>query len=320
MRRSVFVGVAALGLVLGCNKGADKPADKAGDKPAAPPAAKPGEKPEAKPVTKGPEATPPAGEKTPPPTGEKKDLGKDELAELQKDTASWGTLLPSPDEVLQAIDAVATDMGKKPDWAAYVKTPGALKADAPREVVALAAGARVTDFFLLIHAKNNKDAKPITEQLIACAEKLGVGDAVRERAKGLVSALDAGKWEQVRLEMDGIYAAIRTQLVDGLADAETALLVGVGAWAESIYVASAYLKGNYSDKTSELLRQWGVARYFAERLKKLPGKMGQSQAVLDIAKEMDALKGLMKVPQDKGVPAEDVQKIQDSAGRIKALL
>lgn len=274
--------------------GADKPA---ADKPAAdkPPADKPGDdeaqdKPD---PDRDKEEAKQGSEKEPEP------LDPAILAEASKADDTMSSLLPSPGQVLSALSLLG---GGDTNWAALVGDARVTAAD-DRATTALRVGVGTTDFFVFVHAKDAAKAKSLGEQLLTAGEKLGVGGATKDKGPALMAALDKGDWHGVTATMDEIYAGIRAHLAEEMADEDTALLVGAGAWLEGIRIATAHLKDNYDDTAANLLRQHFVASYLSKRLEPLAAK---SEAVKTVSGQLGELAKAMEVERDAGVPKDKV--------------
>lgn len=324
--RTVVAVVAALALcfVHGCkgSSGGDGGKEKGKAAPASeqePPAS-----------TTGESGTPTEGAPTEPssttgddgdrlPTLEKTEpLSEEEIAALRAGEATFGLILPSPGEILRAIDNFTKDSPNKPAWAGYVTvSEGERLPD--RAAVAMAAGRDVTAFFLLVHAKDSSKAKPLADNLVTYAEKLGVADAVSAHGEALTAAVEAGKWAEVLDKMDSIYSGIRTKLIEGQADEATALLVAVGAWSEALHVGAGYVKDNYTAETAGLLAQKFIAEYFREEVGKLltSPRFKDSAAVQRSVKNLAALTTLMHVGRGKALPVESVTALWEATGRIR---
>lgn len=220
---------------------------------------------------------------------------------------SWGAVLPSPAEVL----AMITNVGGKTPPAVWSAVVGDAKLDltGDRVLTALRTGAAVTDFFLLALAKDAAKAKPLGDQLLKAAEQLGVGDAVKEQGPALSKALADGKWDKVGDAMNEVYNGIRQQLKTGMADEDTAVLVGAGAWLEGIRLLSTHLKAHYDKDLASGLRQHFVAGYLELRLGKLAGAAAKAPAAVAIAKAMGELKTLMETGRDEVADPAKVEKI-----------
>jgi hypothetical protein len=251
------------------------------------------------------------------PPAEKAPFSEAEIAALQEDQDEWGTLLPTPGEVLRAVEHFGESAGQAPAWGSYLLESAG---DPPtsRAAVAIAAGAGVTNFILLVHAKEGEKAGPLSQTLTSYAEMLGVGGAVSDHAGPLSEAVSAGNWESVHSIMDEVYGGIRAKLVDETADEDTATLVALGAWLEGVRVVAAYLGEHYSEDAAGVLRQGFVATHFKERLAGIQGELGTSAPVTTATAQLVTLAALMNVEREQPVSADNVKGILDAAQAVRA--
>ncbi len=301
------IQLAALAIVIGAT-GCKKPAE-------APPA----EAPPAEAVAAPEAATATAAAAPKAARTEFKALDPAEIAALKTKAAGWQQLLPTPGEVFDAMAAMNKEAGGTVQWAALV-TDRTIAADADRAAVAVAVGRSIADFLVLVHAQQAERAAPLAEQLLAAADRLGVGEQAREKGAALVPALQKSDWASTGAAVASIFEAMRAELTGKRADEQTALLIAVGVWLEGIRVVATHLGTTPNEATSGLLHQGHLAQFFAARLEGLQGPLAASPAVASLKAPLVAIGKAMAGSHSDPLTAEAVASIGSAATEALAKL
>jgi hypothetical protein len=327
--RFLVPGLLAVGLlaILGPSTGCQK------EQPAPPPAQPQATAPApAEPAAPGEPAAPTPAEPAAPgepaaPTpaepaaaeGARTDFGPltpEDIEKLKAARADWITILPTPDEALSALAKVAGAAGAA-SWTAYVDPSAPRRTSDDRATTAVLAGITVADFFLGVHAKDQAIAKKATDDLLAYADRLGVGEVARTSGTDLSNAIESGDWAKVRTLVDQVYADIRATLTGEKADAasgaapdkETATLVALGAWLEGLRILSSHVAQNYDARAAGLLRQGSLAGYFQEQTAALSGPLAASPVAQKLPPLLGELKTLLDTPVGQPLDAAGVAKV-----------
>lgn len=254
-------------------------------------------------------------------------LSPEDIEKLEAAKENWITVLPTPDEAFSAIAKLSGAAGGL-DWAKYVDASAARRTSDDRATTAVLAGITVADFFLGVHAKDQAIAKKATDDLMAYADRLGVGEAARASGAELSGAIESGDWATVRRLVDQVYSDIRATLTGEKGDAaggaapdkETATLVALGAWLEGLRIMSGHLEQNYDAKAAGLLRQSVLAGYFQEQTAALPGPLAASPVAQKLPPLLGALKALLDTPVGEPLDLEKVKQVSALAVQARDAL
>lgn len=238
-------------------------------------------------------------------------LTKAEIAALQADSANWKTFLPGPDDVLAALDGLDEQAGAPLRLVKQIEPLGT-DAASSKSALALAAGVRVTDFFVYVHAKDARRAQGVAQDLLSLAERLGAARDTQTSGKKVLSALDARDWARVKANMQEVYSGIRTTLEADAEQAELADFVALGAWLESVHLITGQLEADYAEGPARLLRQGFLAQFFAEKLG------GHTDPwVRELVAVTTKIQSAMDVQAGGAVPQAGVRTIHEATTRVR---
>lgn len=199
-------------------------------------------------------------------------------------------VVPVPREVFAALDSLG-----EVNWAGQVRHPE-YAAAANRSATALVFGVVIADGFVAVQAKDAEAARKLGPQVLDLADLLGVKDAVSRHAKAIVDGADAGRWEEVRLELDRTQATVR-QTMRELRDEQLAQFVSMGGWLRGTEAAGSVVQAQFSPARADLLHQPGLVGHFRRVVGKLDGEAAHLPVLLRMRRDLPQLEAVMERDQ-----------------------
>ncbi|MEM7656422.1 MAG: hypothetical protein AAF399_09870 [Bacteroidota bacterium] len=235
-----------------------------------------------------------------------KDTG---VSEADKQQAMSNYLVPSPGEILSALDKL--DRVSWNELASYNQN-GSYDNKYARS---LNLGVRVADSFVAINAEDAENFGYMSSLVFELGEDLGIKRVLTEKREDLNELARRGAWSDMRAELDNIQGEIQGQ-IEAIGEEDLVVLAGIGGWLEGLRVVSAHLKDNYSEDHSELLNQGSLIQYYTDELGKLGSDASAHPLVKSISDGLGEIQAVIPVGETNKVAMEHVQTLNQVSTRI----
>lgn len=184
--------------------------------------------------------------------------------------------------------------------------------------LALNFGALVGDGFLVVQARDRARVAPLGRELLRRARALGVGPALLARGQHFEELAEAGRWDELRVELTGAQGDVEAGLA-GLRDEDLAMFVRLGGWLRGVECAGAATAERYSPARAAALARPAVVRQFVERLERLNPALREG-LVVELTAGLREILGVLDRPAAEPVSAADARRVYEAARRLNALV
>ena len=215
--------------------------------------------------------------------------------------------VPPPSDLIRVISKLQSG-GKKINLAPHV-TQMAVDEGKSKSKQAFAAGILVTQFFIYAEGKNKSEAARVAKTLGEAAKRLVPDkEKIAQKGEAIATSIDNSNWDKAMMGVDEVYAIFKEDLGGEGGTKEGKVLaqyIALGAWAESLYVLSAYMDKSYDEEVSKYMRQASLAKELSKQL--LQNDTGAFAKTVDQAvKGVDAQ---VSVGKNDPIPQNNVKKI-----------
>ena len=223
-------------------------------------------------------------------------------------------VVPLPSEIFKVLDKLG-----RPKWAEVLHPlNGVAKAPGEREQTALLLGTIIAEGFIAVEAQNGEEVKKIGNSVRSLAKAISVEKAVIKRANAIVEAADKQEWTQVRRELDGALADVKTAMGEVKSE-DLAQLVSLGGWLRGTDALAAVVQKDYTKDGAELLHQIALVKYFDKRLAALPQRM-QKEIVGKVRAGLVQIRALMGEDDSTDVSEKSVKEIGAIASELVKMI
>ncbi len=236
-----------------------------------------------------------------------------DVTKLPKETrVVEDVIVPVPSEIFGVLDKLG-----KPNWVA-VQRPLKKVAKPFGEPAqqALYLGTVIAEGFIAVEAGDAKEVKNIGNSVLSLSTELGVRKAVIARANAIINAADAGKWADVRRELDGALSEVKDALML-LKSADLAHLIALGGWIRGTEALCEVVARDYSRDGADLLHQPVLVEHFDSKLKNLKSRAKKHPLVPKAQKSLKEIRPLIGLADGAEISAKSVKEI---GGIVAALV
>jgi hypothetical protein len=224
-------------------------------------------------------------------------------------------IVPVPSEIFSVLDKLG-----KPNWPS-VQRPlkGVAKQFDNQPQNAFFLGTVIAEGFIAVESGDAADVKNIGNSVLNLAKALGVQKAVTKRANAIINAADAGKWDEVRSELDGALKEVKHALQE-LDSEDLAHLVALGGWVRGTEALCQVVEKNYSKDGADLLHQPLLLKHFLGKLQGLKARLKKHPLVGKALKALQSIQPLMDQGEGAEISPKSVKEIGSAAaGLVKEI-
>ena len=204
-------------------------------------------------------------------------------------------VVPLPSEIFQILDKLG-----KPNWTDVLR-PGKASPSSEPEQTALILGTIVAEGFIAVEAENASAVRDIGNSVRNLSKALGVEKAVVKHANAIIEAADKKDWAQVRKELDGVLADVKTAMIEMNSEARSQL-VSLGGWLRGTEALTQVVQRNYTKDGAGLLHQPVLVDHFNARINAMDKRMKTNPLVVK------AQQGLMEIRPLMGTGDADISE------------
>jgi hypothetical protein len=227
---------------------------------------------------------------------------EDALTEFEKAQFSQNIIVPSPADLFLALDKIGGVNWR--EAASYN-----LRFDYNNDYLrALNLGVRGAEGFIAIQAGDKTKLAEMIRTIIRLAEELGASETILNKRKKIEGLAQQEKWQELRMELDGVRDDVWKELTDK-GDTDIALLLSLGGWLDGLRATTKALKDSYNPGDSTLLFQPTLVEFFQTNFKQLGPKASDQSVVKKIGLQIPEIKELLNVGWDNPIPEENIKKL-----------
>ena len=231
------------------------------------------------------------------------------ISEADKQQAMSNYLVPSPGEILSALDKL-----DRVEWSqlASYNSSGSY---ANKYARSLNLGVRIADSFVAINAEDAENFGTMSGLVFDLGRELGISRVLTEKREDLEELASRGSWPEMRAELDNIQGEIKAE-VEALGEDDLMVLAGIGGWLEGLRVVSAHLKDNYSEDKSELLNQGHLIQYYTDEIAKLGSDANSNPVVKAVSEGLSQIQVVIPANEANKVALEHVRTLHQVSERL----
>ena len=173
---------------------------------------------------------------------------------------------------------------------------------------ALNLGIRGADGFVAIQAKNKKQFQEMIKIIVHIGEELGVSEVILAEGGKFERLVNENKWREILSELDQLRNTIENEMISQ-DDQDLAVLLSAGAWIEGLRAATEILSSSYSKKSSAIIYQPMLIKYFMKRFEGLASQAKANPVIQKISKKLPQIENLVNVGYKKSIPKENIVSI-----------
>lgn len=224
-------------------------------------------------------------------------------------------VVPVPSEIFGVLDKLG-----KPRWSEVLRPmKGVAKPFGDQPQVALYLGTVIAEGFVAVEAEDADQVKKIGRSVLNLSEALGVSKSVKKRANAIIDAGDRKEWREVRRELDGALAEVKSGMAE-LGSEQLSQMVSLGGWLRGTEALCEVVARDYSRDGADLLHQPVLLDYFDERLAGLKGRYRRNALVGRIRNSFKEIRPLIGHADGAEISAKSVKEVGAiTAGLVKAV-
>lgn len=181
-------------------------------------------------------------------------------------------------------------------------------------------GVRIADGVMAVQAKDAEMLGKAAADIEKLAAKLKVPEGDLARARKARSMANEGKWLDVFRELGFLQQDIMQKLEQNPKDPGSTLLM-VAGWVQGSRYTSQLIGDNYSDASSNILREPLLVEALIKKTADLPDAVKKAPSVAKIIAELPKMKKIVDVKIDQPIKKESVAELSKlSTGCVKAIL
>lgn len=173
-------------------------------------------------------------------------------------------------------------------------------------------GLRIADGIMAVQAKDAELLGKAASDIEKLALKLKVSDNDLARARRVRALANEGKWLEVYRELGFLQQDIMQKLEENPKDQRSSLLM-ISGWIQGSRYSSRLILANYSDATSNILREPLLVNALIKKSDALPEKAKQVPSVAIISKTLPALHKIVNVGIDAPIPKAQIETLDKLA-------
>jgi hypothetical protein len=224
------------------------------------------------------------------------------FSRLNAQPAESKVYVPSVNLVFKSLDSIAKNKVNWKSLATYSQTT----TYSNRHVIALNLGVRASDAFVAAQAKDDNNFIQMAVASAGLSSKMGV-EMDQNLSTKMIELVKQSKWEDVKKMLDEQQKTMRQRI--SRLDKDAATLVVVGGWLEGLQVTSKALAGNYSENSTNSLRNPKVLEYLIGELSTTSKSTQGNPVVKKIMAALPDVKTLVSVEKPAPIPLDNVKKI-----------
>jgi len=228
-----------------------------------------------------------------------------------------GVGMPSPYDKFIALDQVLTKTKVKWDDT-FRKVAVDIDPDAFTDkdvAVPMILGVRIADGVMAIKANNAELLNKCATDIEKLAKKMGVADSDLARARAVRTAANKGEWLKVFMELSFLQQDIMKK-IDQPEHATHGTLLIVCGWMQGARYTSTVVGENYSEETSNLLREPLLAKALKEKVESLPENMQSSPLVTKLRDVLPQIEKILTIPIKGSISKESVGELNRLATEV----
>ncbi|MCW1922508.1 hypothetical protein OKA05_08075 [Luteolibacter arcticus] len=181
-------------------------------------------------------------------------------------------------------------------------------------------GIRIADGVMAVQAKDAEMLGKAASDIEKLAAKLKVPDGDLARARKARSMANEGKWLDVFRELGFLQQDIMQKLEQNPKDPGSTLLM-VGGWLQGSRYTSRLIIDNYSDASSNILREPLLVDALMKKMADLPEAIKKAPSVAKIAADLPKMRKIVDVKIDQAIKKEAVEEVSSlSTSCVKTML
>ena len=233
----------------------------------------------------------------------------------QQSRAVGDVIVPVPSEIFGVLDKLG-----KPRWTEVLRRmKGVAKPFGEQPQQALYLGTVIAEGFVAVEAEDADQVKTIGRSVLSLSEALGISKSVKKRANAIIDAGDQKAWQQVRKELDGALAEVKSGMAE-LGSEQLSQLVSLGGWLRGTEALCEVVGRDYSRDGADLLHQPVLLDYFDERLSGLKGRYKKNSLISKLRTGLKEIRPLIGVADGAEISAKSVKDAGAiAAGLVKAI-
>jgi hypothetical protein len=169
-------------------------------------------------------------------------------------------------------------------------------------------GLRIADGIMAVQAKDAELLGKAASDIEKLAKKLEVSDGDLARARRVRSLANEGKWLDVYRELAFLQQDIMQKLEANPKDHRSTLLI-ISGWLQGGRYSSRLILANYSDASSNILREPMLVAALIKKSDALPATIKQLPSVAIVSKTLPELKKIVNVGIDAPIPKDQVESL-----------
>lgn len=175
--------------------------------------------------------------------------------------------------------------------------------------IPLLIGARMADGVMAVQAKDAALLKKVASDIEKLAEKIDLSKEDLSRSKRITQLAEANKWLLVIAELGFLQQDIMQKLEERNNDPRSTLVILAG-WYQGARYTSSIILDNYSDDTSNILREPLLVKHLQTKSATLPDSVKNHKMVAGMIEGLPTLHDYVNIGIDKPISKANVEKIQ----------
>ena len=177
--------------------------------------------------------------------------------------------------------------------------------------IPLVLGLRIADGVMAIQARDAEFLGQCASDIEKLAPKVGVGDAELERARRIRTLANEGDWLKVFMELGFLQQDI-LQTLEGDEQNRGDLVIASG-WMQGARYTSMVVLDNYSDSSSNILREPMLVQAMIDKLDGQPDEVKQNPSVAAMLEALPEIHQIVDVEVDAPIAEDSVRRLQELA-------
>jgi hypothetical protein len=242
------------------------------------------------------------------------------LSAMRENAKTGETPIPSPFDAFLALDQISK--AKPVNWADVfeygdVVTDAGLYTDTAE--VAMMLGVKVSDGLIAIKAKDTEALNDISRVIEELAKKLGVDQAILDRAEKVRTIANEGDWLGVFLELGFLQENIIEALKKDERKDQRALILASG-WVQGARYAAYAIEKNYSENASNLLREPVLIDQLHADLEKTSDGIKANATVKALIAKLAELRAICDITKEGVIPVEKVAALRATCDELVKMM
>ena len=221
--------------------------------------------------------------------------------------------LPTPPEL---FDALAKQSNIR--WRAFYRDP-LTHTLADRSKAAVWLGARITDTFLAMEARDTQQVRNLSKDIQAYARVLGVGEKTEGRIIRLDTFAEEQAWPGARFELEALQTELASNL-RAMRDKDQADLVLIGVWLRTLEISTLIVNTKDFDDMVACVGGIGLIDQLLDRLEGLSEGLQEDLTVEAALSQLGRVSRIWKAKKVLSGRMYGDEEVKETHTRIASVL